>query len=324
MTTSNSRNFTLTAVDVVEEIAEKLQLIPTGGTVPGELYTSIVRSLNLMLKQWQTDGIYLNLTKELFMFTTEAQQSYQLGGGSTERVVSQYLDTTLSADEASGQTTLSVTDSSDMAALDVIGIVLDDGTMHWSTVASVPDSTSVTINAALPSDAASGNKVYTYDPDDAVTDKPFEISSLRVRQEGSLDSEVKVYPKSRRVYYNIPNKAATGTPIQYYVDKQNDYVNLFIYPTVADCKNVLSLSVELPIQDIDNSTDNFDLPQAWLNTIVLNGCVEVAPKYGKVQAISEMVSGSVSIAIQAQLAYKKLRSSMQEYTAIKVRPWIRR
>lgn len=324
MATSGSDDFNLTADSIVTEICDRLQLIPTGGTVPGEVYDSIVRTLNLMLKTWQTDGVYLNLTKELYLFTTAEQQSYQMGNSSAEKIVSSYLDTTISADELSGQTTISVTSSSGMAASDVIGIELDDNTMHWTTISSVPGATSVIINAALPSDAASGNMVYTYDPADAVTNKPFEISSVRVRPEGSLDNEIKVYPKSRRVYFNIPNKAATGTPIQYYVDKQNSYIKLYIYPTVAYTKSVMALTCQLRIQDIDASTNDMDLPQEWLDTIILCGCVAVAPKFGKVQAISELVAGTTSIANQAMLNYKKLKNTMQEYTSIKIRPWIRR
>jgi len=68
-------------------------------------------------------------------------------------------ETTLDADELAGQTIISVTSTSNMTAGDAIIIFLDDQTSHLSTIASLVENDTVTINDALPSKAASGNKV---------------------------------------------------------------------------------------------------------------------------------------------------------------------
>jgi hypothetical protein len=72
------------------------------------------------------------------------------------------VETTLSAAEASGQTVISVTSSTGMTAADVVGIKMDDDTIHWSTIASVDSGVQITIDDATDDTAASGNKVYAY------------------------------------------------------------------------------------------------------------------------------------------------------------------
>jgi hypothetical protein len=67
--------------------------------------------------------------------------------------------TTLGGAEAAAQTDLTVAAITGVASGDIIGILLDDGTTHWTTVNGAPSGSTITITAALPSDAASGNRV---------------------------------------------------------------------------------------------------------------------------------------------------------------------
>jgi len=69
------------------------------------------------------------------------------------------FNTTLSADEAAGQTVLSVTSSANFTAGNYVNILLDDDTIHRTTIASVDSSIQITIAAALPGKASSGNNV---------------------------------------------------------------------------------------------------------------------------------------------------------------------
>lgn len=69
--------------------------------------------------------------------------------------------TTLSGDEALGQTELSVTSNAWFAANDGIGITLSGGTVQWTTVAATGAGT-VTVNDALTGAASSGAVVYKH------------------------------------------------------------------------------------------------------------------------------------------------------------------
>lgn len=319
MATSNSVNFNLTVEEIVSEIMEQLAIVPPGGTVRGEDYTSCVRTLNLMIKAWQMSGIYLWTESEGYLFLNPSQTSYQLGGSGADRAVSDYIATTLSADEALGQTTLSVTDSTGMAALDVVGIELEDGTMQWTTISSVPDATSIIVNDALTDDAEDGASVYTYDPDDVIN-RPLEVNSIRVRLDQSND--VKIYPIPKKVYFNLPNKSSEGQPIQYYVDKKRDHSEVFFYPTPSTVDHVVHFSYRRILEDLDSSVDDFDFPQEALLALVYNGCVHIAPKYGKSQNISENTSGTPSISSLAQYYFKLLEDNNQEQASLTIRPWV--
>jgi len=83
---------------------------------------------------------------------------YKVASGEWQ-YVSDGTDTTLSGNEAAGQTTLSMTSIAGFADDDFVGIVLDDGTMHMTQINGVPGAGAIVIDVALPSAAASGNVV---------------------------------------------------------------------------------------------------------------------------------------------------------------------
>ena len=72
------------------------------------------------------------------------------------------IETTIGADEATGQTIITVDSSTGMSAEEKIAIVLDIGSLHTTTIGSVTNSTTIVIDDALPSKASKDNRVYTY------------------------------------------------------------------------------------------------------------------------------------------------------------------
>lgn len=68
--------------------------------------------------------------------------------------------TTLSAGEPSGETSMAVTAGTGTANGDIVGVVQDDGTIHWTTVSSGGGTTTIVLTSGLTDDAASGNRVY--------------------------------------------------------------------------------------------------------------------------------------------------------------------
>ena len=71
-----------------------------------------------------------------------------------------YANTTLAANASMHQTSLTVSDISNIARYDGIGIALDTGEVHWSFVSTAPSGSTVVINDGLRGAAASGNTVY--------------------------------------------------------------------------------------------------------------------------------------------------------------------
>ena len=88
-------------------------------------------------------------------------QAVTATGGYTGWTCVNQKDTTLTAGEPLGETVMVVGDSTSMVALDIVGVLLDDGTIHWTTIASVDTGTQITLTVGLPSAAAATNGVYT-------------------------------------------------------------------------------------------------------------------------------------------------------------------
>ncbi len=124
-----------------------------GEAITGARSASCSLRLNLMIKAWMANGAKLWAMKQATLFLTVGTASYSLGATGTH-CTNTYVQTTLSTAEASGSTSLGLTAFAGMAASDNIGIVLDDGTIHWTTISGAPGSTT-TIATGLASAAAS-------------------------------------------------------------------------------------------------------------------------------------------------------------------------
>jgi len=70
------------------------------------------------------------------------------------------LSTTLTDGEPTGETNMAVASGTGTANGYPIGVVLDNGTVHWTTIASGGGTTTLVLTVALPGDAAAGNAVY--------------------------------------------------------------------------------------------------------------------------------------------------------------------
>lgn len=312
MATSNSVSYNRTAEQIIRDALELLGVIGTQESLEGNDYTTCLTTLNLMIKAWQAQGMHLWTEQEGVLFLNDDQVVYQLGGASgADKASSEVIATTLSADEAAAQTTLSVTDTSSIAVSDIIGVVLDSGTIFWSTVSS-KTSTAVTIASGITTAASSGQPVYAYT---TAIGRPLHISQVRLIDDEGVESELK--PLSRMQYYRIPNKTQTGTPTHYFVDKQSTYTKLFIHPVSDDSTNRLRFSYKRIMEDITSSTDDMDFPQEWLGCLTYNLAVWVAPKYNLEEKCG---SGPTSIAVLASQSLKALKEWDQEHVSMYFRP----
>jgi len=82
-----------------------------------------------------------------------------MSGGFTRKCSASRTTTTLSSGASSSATTLALTSAIDFATGHGIFLVLDDGTVHRSYITAGGGTTSITINDALPSAAASGKTI---------------------------------------------------------------------------------------------------------------------------------------------------------------------
>jgi len=135
--------------------------IGDGDTPTTNQYTDGAFYLNMIMKSWHNDGMPLWALKEGYILPVSSTNTVTLGPSGGHATLS-YTHTTIGADEATGQTALTVASITGITNGDYLGIELDDGTIQWTTVNGVPSGTTVTATASLTDDASEGNHVYAY------------------------------------------------------------------------------------------------------------------------------------------------------------------
>jgi hypothetical protein len=94
-----------------------------------------------------------------------------------------------------------------------------------------------------------------------------KVLSVR-RRTSSIDTPL--LEMSRSDYFDTPSKASTGMATSYYFDPQRATRTLYVWP-VPDATIAASTTLQYTylrvIEDLDALTDDFDLPQEWLEAI---------------------------------------------------------
>jgi hypothetical protein len=275
MATSGSTNFTMTRDDIIKAAMRLIYVAETGETPSAQAVKEASECANLMLKSWMADGLHLWTQTEATLFCTGGQASYSLPGSKCAKI---YTETTLTADVAISATALIVDSIAGITAGDQVGILLNDNTMHWTTVSGSPSGVTVNITSGLPSASSSGKQVYTYI---SAIERPLRIRNLRSKNLDGIEVPFAygTMPMSRDDYFRLPNKANLGTPLQGYYDPQLTNGVLYVWPVPSNATHRITFTYERTIEDFDNIADNADVPVEWLNAIKWNLAIELAPDY---------------------------------------------
>jgi hypothetical protein len=279
MATSGSYDYLVTAGDVIIDALENIAVYDPGETLSAEDQATCLRSLNFLAKQWQgandySPGLKTWSLKRGFLFLQKDQHEYALGP-TGDHATLEYVTTTLSGAEAAGQTALSVTSISGITAADYIGIELDDGSLHWSTVNGAPSGATVTIADALPSSASSGNRVFAYT---TKLMRPLHIRSISLRNSDSSDWGLRIL-RNTEDYDKIPDKGAEGDPGSIYYQQNIPNGLLFTNSDPNDVTQVLSFTFVAPSEDYDSASDDIAYPQVWFLALSWGLAKIMAPKF---------------------------------------------
>lgn len=275
MATSGSSDFAVTRDDIINMAARKIQAAGIGITMSADMRADFAMGLNSMVKAWAAKQLHIWTVSEAILFPQVSQVKYGMGTGATDHVTGTYYQTTISANEALAQTTISLTSTANITAADKIGIVQDDGTVLWSTVTS-KTSTTVLIANALTDSAAAGNYVWNYTVNIV---RPLKIVAAR-RYNVASGIETPLVPMlARNDYMALPNKTQTGSINQAFYDPQLAIGYLYIWNPPAVVDTLLKFTYYRPIQDFDSAGDAPDLPIEWVNPLVFNLAVLMAPDF---------------------------------------------
>ncbi len=275
MATSGTIAYDRTGAQIIDQALRLIQVLGEDDTITANQTTNGLVSLNLMIKSDQK-RLGLWRFRQAKLFLVDGQANYDLAGANAADI-SEISETTLDADEATSQTVLSVTKTSNGAGFansDVIGIVLDDDTIHWTTIVSFVTDDTVTITSGLASAATRGNKVFVYTTAAA---RPLKIVSARREQS---NNEIPMFKLSREDYFSLPNKASEGTPVQFYYDPQIAVSTIYLWPTPDSVDDEINYDYLAEIEILSADSDTSEYPSEWMEYLVYGLAIRQAPAHG--------------------------------------------
>lgn len=292
MATSGSYDFGLTAAQLVARVAKNLGVLAAGATIDSSDETDLLQTLNVVAKELQgtsdgSPGMKVHTRQRVTLFLAKGQQTYLVGPASTDaRSSTQYGRTTISADEASGQTTLSITSNTDTTTFpgttitmtngDFIAVEQDDGSLHWTTISGTPGATA-TISSALTDDAAAGNYVYWFT---SRAQRFPVIESAVLRDENRNDTPIDVYIDAREYDQGVVDKYSDGTPTAILVEPLRIATRVTLNSQPTDVTDQIVLTVLYPSEDYDATSNDIAYPQEWLGFLEWEVTLRACPMYG--------------------------------------------
>lgn len=131
---------------------------------------------------------------------------------------------------------------------------------------------------------------YTLTPE-----RPIRILSARLKRSGI---EIPMIRLTRDDYDNLPVKATTGTPTQFYYDRQKEDALFYVWPVLASASGeTVEITYEREFEDVDIDAD-IDLPGEWWDVAVLQTASRLVHAYGSEAA-------KQSIPMRAEMALNK-------------------
>ena len=278
MSTSGTATFTRNRDQIIKSALRKISAIESGETPDSDTITEAAEALNTMVKHWQAAGAHIWRTQEAILFPQVSQASYVLSSTSTDHATTSYVETALTVAAADGASTITVGSVTGIATTYKIGVQVDDGTLHWTTVNGAPAGSVVTLTAPLDDSAAIGNRVLVYQTGLV---RPLKILSAR---SFNFDStiETPLDEMDRIEYQEMPNKAASSTVNGFYYDRRGGATNsglIYLWPTPANVDDAIKMTVARPIEDFSTAANDPDLPVEWIRALEWGLADELADEY---------------------------------------------
>lgn len=275
MATSNSVDLATSRDGLIEFALKKIGVLAVGASATTNQKTDAALELNFIMKHMENTGLQLWAKKLGFMFLAADTNTYQLGGSSYDKATNSYVKTQLAADAAASATSLSVDSITGISSADKIGIVLDDGTLHWDVVNGAPSGTTVTLTTGLASAASTDAYVFAYTNN--IT-KPLKIYSVFRRDTSDLDTWIE--PSSLDEYSELSSKTEDGTVTQIAFRPDRLYMEAYVWPETNDVSDVIGFWYQRPFEDFDAASDEPDVPQQWFLALGYTLAEHLAVTYG--------------------------------------------
>lgn len=303
MTTSGTVTFESNVNTIVQDAFRVTGILGEGQTLSAEQMNLGLRTLNRMLTHWNTQSIHLWKKRDIILYPVKNKTRFVLP---TDRA--SYADDTIKTEIAtaavSGATAIIVDDSSGIVAADQIGIELDDGTIQWTTVASVLGTT-INLSAALTDDVAVDNHVYSYT---TTIVKPLNLHDAQLIKQ--TDDSYAISIISEADYNSLSNKTTAGDPSQVYFKPLLSTSEIYVYQTFDSVKERLQLTCSFSIQDAGTIANTLDIPVEWERAVIYNLGKDLADFYRVDSDTYALVTNKAAAILDDVLAFDRETTSV--------------
>lgn len=136
------------------------------------------------------------------------------------------------------------------------------------------NSVSITLTAAT--------ATYTFGPSNWTSSKVLRLLDVNIKDTSS-SIETPLTGLSLTEYEQLSNKTTTGTPVQYYFNPYRATSTITLWPvpdTSAAANKTLEVVYQSHFEDMTSSSTEFDFPIEWMDAIVYQLAVRIAPFFG--------------------------------------------
>jgi hypothetical protein len=279
MALSGVTTFTLTRDDVIKASLRLLRELGAGAVPTIEDYENCNQALNIVLKSWQKKSIPLWKLKEITFPLLKGEIAYPLGAQAATITTGSLEILLPGTDGVDGTYYVDVLDGNNPSLAITAMITILGGAVTTMYVAPQNPSPGFTdpyfdVFPEQPSDWD-----YNITPMGILGDRPIRFRDAWIRIiETSQDTPL--IQVARHDYNQFSIKTQQGVANQYWYDPQLDTGILTVYNAPSDYTRELHGIVQIPINDMVSTTDDFDLPQEWLQAIKWGLADELSLEYG--------------------------------------------
>lgn len=310
MSTSGSIDFSLTRDDLITDAMRFIGAIGEGETPTSYEISNAARALNMLVKQWQgssdfSASLKVWSRKRGYLFLAKDTVEYSLGT-TGDNWTNDYVSTTTTAAQTSGNSTITVDSATGLAANMYIGVELTTGALQWTTISGTP-TTTVTLAASLTANVASGARVFAY------TTKaypPLDIQAVSLRDSSGNDSPLWIIPTVQQ-YEAIPSKTVDGMPYGVLFERSIPNGRLLTTSAPTDLTYVIRVTYTRPLDDFDSTADEVDYPQSWFRALKFGLAREIAPEMRRAWTDDRQMLLTEALALAKQSDPEVSRSSFE-------------
>jgi hypothetical protein len=307
-TPADGNYFQLTVGEMINTSCGLIQVGVDGEGLEPEYYQRALVTLNLVMMELQAQGLHLSSYNVGYLFLQPDQYKYII---EDENATNEYFQRTIDGAEASGQTVLTVSDTTDLQNDDIIGITLDDGSIQWTTVSSFDSGAlTVTIADALTDDAADGNYVFNY--------RTALKQISRIHQTWRRDNyvtDVPITQISQQEYDVLPYKTTNnGVPSISYYHRGIPKGTLFLWPVPTNAVPIIGFWYERKLGQMKETTEVMDLDQFYYPAVVYTLALRLCDTFAVSTEVYQRIKQSQEEIMAQALSYD------DEQTPVKISP----